>query len=203
MRLLAARTRPPIARFLADETGSITIEAIIMLPILVWCYVASYAFFDGYRAASINVRTAYTVLDTLSRETGYITDDYMNGLVALEDYLTGNMTNVGLQVTVFHYDDGTSGGGAGYRANWSRSRGSMPTLTTSELNDLSSNLPDMTDGEVAILVRTRVHYNTKFESSFTGLLDQDMTQLMVMRPRFAGQLCWNSREDGDESTATC
>jgi len=43
--LLRARLRA----WLRDERGTISIEAIFMLPMLCWCYVGMLLFFDAFR----------------------------------------------------------------------------------------------------------------------------------------------------------
>ncbi|MBL4811514.1 MAG: hypothetical protein JKX69_03950 [Rhodobacteraceae bacterium] len=183
-------------RFAGDERGTVLIEGIIMLPIMIWCLIATYVFFDAFRARSINIRAAYTISDMLSRETGYITDDYLDSMEQLQDFLVEGLNPSDLRVTVFSYDADSDS----YSVNWSKGRGGMNPISTSQLADLRHHLPVMPDGENAIMVQTIVGYQPRYA---VGLPEQDFDDLVVIRPRFAGQLCWNSVEGGNYTTATC
>ena len=70
-----------------------------------------------------------------------------------------------------------------------------PVLAT-----LRGRLPVMPDAEIAILVETWVGYSPTYS---VGLADFTFQDLVVTRPRFAGQLCTNSSNTGGLATATC
>ncbi len=185
-----------LRRFIRSEEGSISVEAMLILPILVWCYLGTFVFFDAYRSQSTNLKAAYTIGDTLSRETGYITPLYMDSLSALQKFLVDEDNGMArLRVSVYRYraSDNT------YRVNWSRTRGGGVALTDTLLADLRPNLPRMPNNEIAILVETWVGYHPTYS---VGLQDFTFTDLVVTRPRFATQLCANTNT-GDATTRTC
>lgn len=194
LRNLARRA----AAFRADETGSVTVETLIMLPLLVWCFFAIYVFFDVFRVQGSNAKASYTIGDALSRETGYVTNNYMNGLYGLQGLLLRTDGARDLQVTVYSYNEGRDR----YEVHWSKGVGALPALTTSAMNEqqLRDRLPTMLDSEVAILTRTRVAYHPIYDVGIAPFVFDEHT---VTRPRFAPQLCWNSRENGNYTTQTC
>jgi len=186
-----------ISRFLRHEDGSISVEAMLVLPMLMWAYLGTFVFFDAYRSQSTNIKAAYTLGDTISRETNYITPAYMDSLYELQQFLVSTDQDVRLRVTIYRYQEGDDT----YRVRWSQSRGmaSLP-MTDAGLAAVRPALPVMPDGEVAILVQTWVGYHPRYS---VGLNDFVFEDLVVTRPRFTGQVCWNSVNNGDETTATC
>ncbi|MBW7922871.1 MAG: hypothetical protein H3C51_12335 [Rubellimicrobium sp.] len=194
LRNLARRA----AAFRSDESGSVTVETLIMLPLLVWCFFAIYIFFDVFRVQGTNAKASYTIGDALSRETGYVTANYMNGVFGLQGLLLRTNETRDLQVTVYSYNASRDR----YEVRWSNGIGSLPALTTTTLNEPEArdHLPVMMQGEVAILTRTRVSYHPIYDVGIAPFVFDEYT---VTRPRFAPQLCWNSRENGNVTTATC
>lgn len=186
-----------ITRFRNDESGSIAVESMLMIPILVWCYLATYVFFDAYRMQAVNVKASYTIGDTLSRETGYVTPNYMVGLFNLQAILLQTIEPRGLRITAYSYDEANDR----FVVRWSRGAGSLSTaLTNSSLATIRAMLPDMADGEVAILTQSRVGYVPEYE---VGIDEFSFDEFTVTRPRFAPQICWNPSETGGFATAVC
>jgi len=183
-------------RFHRDDNGSITVEAMLVLPFLIWCYLGTFVFFDAFRSQSINVKAAYTMGDTLSRETGYVTPAYMDSLFSLQQFLVDTIEPVQLRVTVFRYEDSDDS----YHVRWSQSRGGVTALNNTSLMALQDSLPEMTDNDIAILAETWVGYEPVFD---VGIQPFTFSDLVVTRPRFASQLCWNSQNNGDHTTSTC
>lgn len=186
------------AAFRADESGSVTVETIIMLPLLVWCFFAIYIFFDVFHVEAVNAKASYTIGDALSRETGYVTSGYMTGLFGLQGLLMRTDETRDLQVTVYSYNATRDR----YEVRWSNGVGSLPALTTTTLNgaEVRDRLPEMVQGEVAILTRSRVTYHPIYDVGIAPFIFDEYT---VTRPRFAPHLCWNSRERGNVTTQTC
>lgn len=191
---------PPLARalraFRRDEAGSMAIEGILVLPLLAWVYVASFVLFDGFHAQSIKVKAGYTIGDVLSRETGYVTPAYMNSLYALQDVLLDTDAPRRLRVSAIEYE----ATGDQYLVRWSQVRGGGAALTNAALIGLRPKLPIMVDEEVVVLTETWADYVPVFDA---GIDPFTFTDLVVTRPRFASQLCWNSSNTGGASTATC
>ncbi len=190
------RIRAYLAAFRRDESGSIAVESMLMIPILIWCYLGTYVFFDAFRAQSTNIKASYTIGDNLSRETGYITASYMTSLFNLQALLLQTDEARGLQVTVYTYNVNNNT----YAVRWSRGLGNLTAMTNSQLTAIRGILPVMPHGEIAILTRSRVNYAPDYE---VGIDPFTFDEYTVTRPRFAPQLCWNSVENGNANTATC
>ena len=194
--------RPPALlalarRFLRDEGGSIAVESMLIMPALFWCYMGVFVFFDAFRAESINVKAAYTIGDVLSRETGFITPEYMDSLYSLQGVLTATTQTRRMRVTVINFQELNDR----YAVRWSRTRGGATELTTASLAALRSRIPEMDDGEIAVVTETWMNYAPAFDVGIDPFTFQD---LVVTRPRFASQLCWNSLNDGGgPGTAIC
>lgn len=60
-------------RFCREERGSVTVEAVITLPLLIWAIGATYEFFEVHRYQSARDKASYTIADMLSREMMPIT----------------------------------------------------------------------------------------------------------------------------------
>lgn len=182
---MTPRLSDRLRAFLRDETGSIAVEGMIVLPILTWAYVGSFVFFDGYRAQSVNVKAAYTIGDVLSRETGFITPEYMDSLYALQDQLTETEQPRRMRITALRYEET----GDKYLVCWSKGRGGVSELSTGGLGALRDRLPVMADGEWGMLTETWVGYVPVFEAGIDPFTFEDF---VVTRLRFAPQLFWNT-----------
>ena len=196
---LPARLARHAARFARDEKGSIAVESMLILPILIWAYIGTFVYFDAYRAQSINLKAAYTIGDVLSREAEYITPEFMNSLYALQDVLTNSDQAKRMRITAIRYE----AAGNRFVRRWSQTRGGVTAHTQASVNALRANFPEMSDGETAIVTETWLNYAPSFD---VGLDPFEFTDLVVTRPRFAlpGRFCWNSVNDnGTSATETC
>lgn len=181
---MRTRLHNHLRRFLNDEKGSVAVEAAVVLPVLLWAFVAMWVFFDAYRARTTVEKAAFTVSDMLSRETNAIDDDYLDGAKNLFDLLADSDSPSGLRVSVITY----SGAYQEYRLEWSQIRGNINKLEDQGLSDLVDDLPGMSDGERLILVQTTSTYEPSLR---VGIGDHTMKTFIFTRPRFAPQLVWS------------
>ncbi len=186
-----------LRRWHGREDGSITIEAMLMLPLLIWCFIGTFVFYDAYRSQFTNSKASYTIGDILSRETGFVTPEYMDSLYNLQRFLVGRSDPIRLRLTVIRYDEDNDT----YNVVWSQNRGGGGTLNSSGVNALRGFIPDMADGARAIIVQSSMSYSPIYEA---GIGEMEFDDFVVTRPRWAGQLCWNSQNDStSQTTATC
>ncbi|WP_283643920.1 TadE/TadG family type IV pilus assembly protein [Marinovum algicola] len=174
-----------LRKFLRDADGSVNIEAIILMPVLLLTMAVSMVFYDAFRRDSMGEKATYTLGDMLSRETAYITPAYVDSAKDLFGFLTGtgDADNT-IRVSVVSYD----GPGASYNVEWSEVRGAHAmTLTDAELAGQHDQLPVMVSGEQLIVVETYVDYDWPLELGFN---DGVLTARVFTRPRFAPQLVW-------------
>lgn len=206
---LMAALRRAGRRFRAEERASLSIETVVIFPLLVWCYLGMYTFFDGFRSQSLSDKAVYTIADMVSRETNYITPEYITTLYQIHGMMTNDRNPTKLRLTIIRWDEADSR----YEAVWSERRGGAPELTPEQLAapEYRDRLPDgLPDGERLILLESWTLYEPPFDlgrtidwawsGNFGGFQFETFT---VTRPRFAAQVCWNSVEGGDASTATC
>lgn len=182
--------------FVRNEAGSVTVEFVLVIPLLAWCFIGTFTFFEAYRTQAINVKAAYTIGDQLSRETDYITPVYMASLGELYDFLVQSSEATRLRVTAFEYEADDDS----YRVIWSQGVGAIPRTTDSAITDVRSRLPNMPDEEIAILTETWLDFTS---SDFVGLGNLTFYEAIVTRPRFADQICWNPIENGTALTGVC
>lgn len=180
--------------FKNDERGSMAIELVMVVPIIVWVLLSTFVYFDVYRAESVSNRASLTLADMFSREKTAIDNTYLDGARELLRTLTYSDDNPDFRVTAYRFQasDNT------YRRIWSRNRGMSPNLTNTDLAALKTagRLPLLADGDRAILVETNIEYSAPFSIGFgpftgTDLDDVTFTTFTVIRPRFEPQLCWD------------
>lgn len=186
-RLLKSRFK----RFAQDNSGSITVEFVLAMPILFWSFMAAYVFFDGYRQSAVNLKAAYTISDLVSRETSFIDDDYIDSMLNLLQLMTdaSSSGDVTMRISVIRWDQDDDR----YYLDWSANRGFSEELTNANLNDLKDRLPTMPDNERVILVET----NTVFVPLFNiGMDDINLSNFVFTRPRFVSQVPWDNGGGG-------
>lgn len=189
-----------IRRFGKDDTGTMTVEAVLILPILVWWWVAGLVFFDAYQARNVNQKAAFTVSDMISREMGDepVNSTYITGLSDVFAYLTaGHGTNSALRVTEIYCEENCDLNNPArvIKVDWSDASDSRPALDDTTIQDFADQIPIMTRLDRAIMVETFMDYTSAFN---VGLEDRNYQNLVVTRLRFAPQLCWESC--GDDSS---
>lgn len=174
--------RRQIRRFARDTRGQLSIEAALMFPLLVWVYIATFTFFETYRADSTNVKAAYAVSDMLSRQTDPVGQVQIDGMRDVFRYMTLAKQTPWIRVSVVGFDGNTDQ----FVLKWSNaSTGHQPAL----LEDLVPHIPAMTPGDSVIVVETYMPYTPEFK---VGLSSFTFRNIVVTRPRFAPQLLWAS-----------
>lgn len=192
LRNLARR----LSAFVRGDAGTVTVEFVLVIPLLAWCFLGTYTFFAAYRTQSINVKAAYTIGDQLSRETDFITPVYIASLGELHDFLVQSNNATRMRITVFEYEADDDS----YRVIWSQGVGQTARVTNTAITDVRARLPEMPDEEIAILTETWIDFAP---ASFSGLNNMTFSEAIVTRPRFANQLCWNPIENGTALTGVC
>lgn len=181
-------------RNLRSEKGSISVEAILMFPMLAWAFMAMFVFFEGLRESNINLKATYTVSDLLSRETDLIDEDYLNGMNAVYAWLSRATTPVEMRVTVIRYDEDS----LDHINVWSRGINGRPDLTQAQLNEyITPHVPIMADAATAIVVETWAMYDPIIDM---GLTDTEIYNVVVTAPRFTEQLMLEGVGDGGGTT---
>ena len=170
---------PALRRFWKDDRASVALEAVIVTPILVWVFVASFVFFDAYRVYNTSIKATYAVADVLSRRTTEIASSDIEGLADVFQFLTQNTAGSSMRVTQITRQAG------GYRIDWSHGTDGMTYLRASDFPDFIDRIPIMAFGDRMLLIETILPYRPAFSA---GLSEQEYVNFTVTRPRFAGQV---------------
>lgn len=99
-RRLGARGRA----FAGGSRGSVSVELVITLPLLMWALAASVVFYQGYQARYHAQMAAQTVADIMSRETELFTENYIEGLNDVFDFLADSRYPTRLRVSSVIWD---------------------------------------------------------------------------------------------------
>ena len=180
-----AKVMQRLRRFARDTRGSLTVEALIMFPLLFWALLSMLVFFDAYRQSSLNVKAAYTISDMLSREVEPITPAYLDGARNLFNELARTATPSRMRVTVVYYNAGQQK----FYRDWSQERGGVAVLSNADVQTMQDRLPAVPDNERLILVETWADYHPPFN---VGIDRQDLYNFVFTRPRFAPQVKFES-----------
>jgi len=179
--------RHAIARFLADEDATLSVEAVLILPILIMAYGSMYVFWDAFKMRNINVKASYTISDMISREIVNITPGYIDGLARMLDFLNWSKYDTRLRVSVVGAQLDAATGDVVLVLCWSEARGGMVEHT--DMADLAPHIPVMAEGSEVIVVETETDYvpilNSNSETNLGyGLSNRTMENVIVTRPRF-------------------
>lgn len=174
-----------LRHFMTDGAGSVAVEAVLILPFLLWTFLATFVYFDAFRQSSVNLRAAYTIGDMLSRETAAVNDAYITSLQNLFIFLSKREAEPALRVSVAMWDEEDSR----YKLDWSEGRGNRAALTEDEVNRMRDRLPTLPDNERVILVETWSTFKPLFN---VGLKQDELYNLVFTSPRFAPQLVWEN-----------
>lgn len=178
---------------LRNERGSISVEAILMFPLLVWAFVAMFVFFEALREKNINLKATYTISDLMSRETETIDDDYLHGMTNIYAWLSRSQQPVSLRVTSVRYDEDLDQ----HIKMYSESVTGRPELDQDEIDQiLTPHIPIMADDDAVIVVETWTTYDPIMD---IGLTDTEIYNIVVTSSRFAGYLNYEGYGDGGGS----
>ncbi len=181
MSLTWIKTR--IGRFARREDGTIALEAMIITPMMFWAFLSVFSMMDAFRTYNINQKAAYTIGDSISRETAPIDMEYITGTLQMFEYLSQSQGQSSLRVSslVYNMVEDT------YLVEWSQALGSMSALGTNDAQSWSTKLPVMPHNERVMLVETKSTYDPPFA---TGLERREIENFVFTRPRFAPRVCW-------------
>lgn len=180
-------------RFWREDAAGMTVEAVMIIPLLFWAILATYSYFDVYHVRGLAVKGNFAISDLLSRETNPITPEYLAGIEDVFEYLTQSGDSSWLRVTVVHCDsDCDDPDGRDLDLDWSEATDSHVSLTAQDLNSTYNDvIPLIAFGERVIMVETSLDYNPPFNTVLDGLEPRTMRDVIMTRPRFSGQLAWD------------
>ena len=184
-----------IRRFCGERDGSVMVETVICLPLLVWALVATWEFFEVHRYRSVREKGTYTIADMISREVLGINDTYMDNAKTLFDGISNDNGVNQIRISVVRYDADTDE----YFIRWSKVRGDgdYSELSTDDVRNSHATLPLMNDGEDLILVETISTYSPLFNVGLSNNVKID-TRIFT-KPRIIGQVCYEGEACYEEA----
>lgn len=177
-----------LRRFRDEQSGNVAIEAVILVPIMIWGYMAMFSIFDTYRQYTAQQKAAYTISDLISRQATPLDADFLDGSHELFQTLTRSIGETGLRVTVAKYDLNIQE----YQVVWSRTRGGMIALASQDIADWSDRLPVLPQDDQIIIVETTALFDPVYE---LGLGLKTINNFVFTRPRYATQVCMDTGND--------
>ncbi len=185
--------RNSIRGFAKDESGLIMAETLILLPMLIWGFLALFVYWDAFRAINISQKAAYSISDLLSRQ-GQIDQNFINGMQTVANFLVLNSPKASIRITSIQYD----GPNNKYLLLFSKSPGNKMAAHTAasiQLAAFKNKIPTMLNLDSVVVVETEVEYHPGFDIGVvglgTGITDQTFRQFIVTRPRFYTRVCMN------------
>lgn len=186
------RFRNSLRAFARDENGVLLVEFLILLPLLIWTFIALIVYWDVFRTVNASQKASYSISDLLSRQA-VVTEQFVDGLDNVMTFLTPGASDSSLRVTSFQIEEGANrlpifDADDNYCILFSRSPGDkVPQLTATELESMNTSIPNMEETESFILVETWVDYRPAFDIGVLqfapGMGDKTFTQFIVTRPR--------------------
>ncbi|MDF1856867.1 hypothetical protein [Pseudooceanicola sp.] len=180
-RILFARLKASLTRFRHANDGTVALEAVMLLPLLFWAYLATFSYFDMLRQQSLNQKATYTIADMLSRETDAVNDTYISNAYSLYKGMVRSDETTAMRVSVLKWNQSSQK----FTVDWSEARGPTTAVTDGKVADWDKKLPLMPSGERIILVESWTNYEIPFE---IGMDDFEINTFTFIRPRFAPQL---------------
>jgi hypothetical protein len=182
-----------LRKFARDDTASITVETLLILPILLWAFLATFSFFNVYRAKGLALKASYSVSDLLSRQTDPVNAAFIEGIKEVFEYLTPGSNSAWMRVTVLRCHRRCDAADRQLKRDWSYATAGHSVVSDNDLRRKYSDvIPVLASGERLIMVETGSTYDPMFSPYLTGLGVQTTNELVLTRPRFAPQLLWES-----------
>jgi hypothetical protein len=182
-----------LLRFIRDERGNVLAETVVILPIVIWSYLAFFVYWDAYKTTNVAQKAAYTVADLISREQVTLPTTYIPGMLSLLRYLVDDQTSTKIRVTSLLFTEGATVRVAEDDADdktivqWSISpNNAMVPYTNATLLTVLNKIPAMFDGDSVILVETSMDFKPMFD---VGMASRQVTNFVVTRPRFLPKIC--------------
>lgn len=184
----------PLRRFTRSERGVIAIEAVLILPLLIWAVLAAIVFVDAYRAQTQNQRATYVIADAVSRLWDPMTNEYFVGLWDLHGMMVNysNQTHIRVSVVQWSEADQTN------ILRWSQTSTSdrFPWLTQEQVDAGIDRVPMLSDGDSLVLVETWMDYEPPFS---VGLNSTVYRNEIFVSPRYVPQITYRAPDDDSVS----
>lgn len=185
----------PIKPFLRDLRGTVKVEFVIILPLLLSWLLGSYAVFDAYKSYSRASKATYAVSDIISRKL----DVGPSIITEMHDILDGmvpwSSDQKSLRISSLTYDTTN-----GWSVLWTQHSGITTNFDSNVLQQSTKDiLPDLADGDTIILTETAIPYDPLFNSDLVP--DLTWRHKLAVRPRYVVSIALAANDGvGDDWT---
>ncbi len=168
-----------IKAFGREERGSIVLETVVMLPLLIWALLAMVVYWDAFRAVNRLDKATYALADTLSRQQAPVATITVDRWDDFVQYMMNNQHTAQVRVTSYRWVPANNR----FEVLWSRSPGNLrPQLTTATIQPLAVRLPIMAASEYGILTETWVAYEPPLSVPFMSAVQVENMTLQKFTP---------------------
>jgi Flp pilus assembly protein TadG len=173
-----------IRDFHEDESGLILAEFVIVLPMLIWAFMALFVYWDVFRSMNTAQKGAYAISDLISRQNNDIPVSYLDGMQAVMEYILPANQNAKMRFTSVKWSVPNNR----FEVIWSRSpSAAMPQMTTTMLQSYANQIPIMAPTDSVMIVESSVPYTTPIDVGLAASYVFD--EFIVTRPRFLTKIC--------------
>lgn len=175
------------------EDGSVTTEAVIIMPLLAAFYCATFVWFDAYRQKTLIMKASYAVSDVLSRQEE-VDEPYLDDMRDVLDYMIPSNAPPRMRISLIR-SVADENGNIDHEVEWSYGPNGMNDLTQADLDADSSWIPLMGPNDNVVVTETAVLYQPIFR---VGIKTKIYRNTIVTRPRFHPTL--TKTDEPDTST---
>ena len=171
--------RHALRRFRRCEDGLVMTEFLILLPLLLWAFMALVIYWDAFRAVNSAQKASYAVADLVTRQSEDINRPFLRGMEQVMDYLTGAPGQVRLRVTSLQWNE-RSGQMVLLFSESPNNR--MTALTGAEVNtaEFRAKIPAMHHMDTVVVVESLTAYRPGLN---VGIMPTEFKSFIVTRPR--------------------
>ena len=177
--IISQRFSKAISAFLRDQHGSISIETVILMPLLLFLTIGGLTYWNAFNSNSRTAKVAYAVSDIMSRHE--VVDDVdMAYLFDLQNkMLPGDVRERTLRISSICFENDN------YHVLWSYVASGTdvttpPALTVTDIP--IQVMPAMQPQDSVILVELTGSWEPQFSTA--GLTGAEWNNALVVRPRF-------------------
>lgn len=174
-------SRERVRRFAADESGLIMTEFLILLPLLVWTFMALVVYWDTWRTINEAQKASYAVADLISRQNR-VDNNFVTSMETVMRGLMGGQSPVSMRITSVQWRKPVNENGV-YSVIFSRSPNNrkLPLTAAQVNNNISHLIPAMNSGDTAVILETWTDYTPGFD---VGIPLSSFQNFIVTKPRF-------------------
>jgi Flp pilus assembly protein TadG len=172
--------KPILLRLLRERSGTSGIEFALVVPMMLFFFLASITVFDIYRTYQNIVQANGIVADVISRQTS-VDSTFVANLYSVFTHLQQNSTApMALRISSIKRTAGV------YKLDWTKESGTVGLLKPQVLS--ATTLPQLTDGDSVVYIEGTTSYTAM--SSIINFGKITFAETAFSRPRFIGAIVY-------------